>query len=137
MKRSGKITLYHFCAAKDVKSIRENGLTLGMTPILTGQKLELVRGTQWLTKERDPGKQSWHTYNLVSYSRTAYRLTIDVPGSHRKKLIPAREFIERFPLENAGLVRDWPGSDMWYVFTGEIPPGWIVGCKRMEKELSE
>ena len=132
MKQSGKITLYHFCAAKDVKAIRESGLTLGMTPIWTGLRLELFHRTQWLTKERDPDKQSWNTHNLVSYSRTAYRLTIDIPGSHKKKLIPAWEFIGRLPPENAGLVRDWPGSDMWYVFQGKIPPGWIVGCTRTE-----
>ena len=94
MKRSGKITLYHFCAAKDVKSIRENGLTLGMTPIVTDGKLDMIFKTQWLTRERNPDKQSWNTHTLVSYSRTAYRLTVDIPGSHKKKLIPAREFIE-------------------------------------------
>ena len=32
------------------------------------------------------------------------------------------------------LAAEWAGSDKWYVFTGRIPPRWILGyTKMMEK----
>ena len=131
-KAGAAIVLYHFCAARDVRSIMENGLTKGLTPVFEDGALRFEHGTQWLTAEKDPAKQSWHTHTLVSYSRTAYRLTVSIPHSHRKKLHKAAEFIRQFPEENAGLVNDWEGSASWYVFQGTIPPAWIVGVQRTE-----
>ena len=129
MKPGRKITLYHFCAAHDLRSILENGITEGCTPIWEAGKLRAERNTQWLTADSDPNRQSWNTQRALPYSRTAYRLTVNIPHSHRKKLIPAREFMERYPSENAGLVEGWLGSAYWYVFCGRIPPSWIVGYR--------
>ena len=122
--------MYHFCAAHFLRSILSQGLTLGMTPATKDGAVGLIPGTQWLTKDRDPQRQSWNTNNLVPYSRTAYRLTISIPHSHRKKLVKAADFMKELG-DEVGLM-EWPGSDNWYIFLGKIPPTWIVGVKRME-----
>lgn len=126
------ITLYHFCAAHSLRSILAEGLTLGMTPVFENGEMHIEHGTQWLTADKNPQRQSWHTHTLVPYSRTAYRLTVNIPHSRRKKLLSAAEHIQRFPEENKGLVENWPGSEHWYVYAGKIPPEWIVGYKRTE-----
>lgn len=126
------ITIYHFCAARDVRSIMEYGLSRGMTPIEKDGLVALLPWTQWLTTDKDPAHQSWNANNLVPYSRTAYRLTIRIPYSHRKKLIKATDFVKKLPPDNMGLM-DWPGSENWYVYIGGIPPMWIVGVKKTEE----
>ena len=124
--------LYHFCAAQAVPSIMRYGLTLGMLPLyeLTGYSLE--PNYQWLTVEKDPKKQSWTEYNMVPYSRTAYRLTIRIPDSYRKKLIRATELVKGLRENQRHIVDDWAGSDAWYVYHGRIPPEWIIGKQRCE-----
>lgn len=132
MKPGRKITLYHFCAAHDLRSILYGGITEGCTPVWEEGRLRAERKTQWLTADGDPGHQSWNTRQVLPYSRTAYRLTVNIPHSHRKKLLQAKDFMERYPEENAGLVTDWPGSESWYVFLGTIPPAWIAGHRHTE-----
>ncbi len=133
-KKQGKpITLYHFCAAHDLRSILDSGLTEGCTPIWENGKCRVERNTQWLTADKEPSRQSWNTRHVLPYSRTAYRLTVTIPYSHRKKIIPAKDFMAQYPEENASLVTGWPGSENWFVFRGIIPPAWIVGHKRMEE----
>ncbi len=127
------ITLYHFCAAQDISSILGTGLTKGCTPIWENGKLHAERKTQWLTTDKEPGRQSWNTRHVLPYSRTAYRLTINIPSSYNKKLVSAKSFIEQYPAENASLITGWPGSENWFVFRGIIPPSWIVGHKKMEE----
>ena len=128
-KSAGPAVMYHFCAAHFVRAILLEGLTIGMTPAVRDGVVGLVQGTQWLTTDKDPRRQSWNTNNLVPYSRTAYRLTINIPHSHRKKLVKAADFLR--DQDEMGLM-DWPGSENWYIFLGKIPPTWIVGVKRME-----
>lgn len=129
--REKYITLYHFCAEQDIRSIVQNGLTKGCTPIWENGKLRAESRTQWLTSDGAASRQSWNTRRVLPYSRTAYRLTINIPYSYRKKLVPASEFMARYPAENASLVTGWPGSENWYVFTGIILPKWIAGHKKI------
>lgn len=132
-KKAGpSITLYHFCAAWSVPGIMREGITKGMTPIFDGDDFRIEHGTQWLTSDKDPQRQSWATHNLVSYSRRAYRLTVNIPHSHRKKLHRAADFIKRYPEDTAAIVDAWDGSASWYIYTGTIPPAWIVGVQKME-----
>lgn len=121
------ITLYHFCADFCLSSILKNGLTMGSTPIFENGSLRVEGGTQWLTKDGNPDRQSWNTQSTLPYSRTARRLTINISYSHRKKIVPAHDFMAQYPAENAGLVDGWAGSEHWFVYRGKIPPGWIVG----------
>ena len=121
------ITLYHFCADFCLSSILKNGLTMGSTPIFENGSLRVEGGTQWLTKDGNPDRQSWNTQSTLPYSRTARRLTINIPYSHRKKIVPAHDFMAQYPAENAELVDGWTGGEHWFVYRGKIPPSWIVG----------
>lgn len=134
-KNTGPATvMYHFCAARDVRAIQAEGLTKGMTPAIKDGGVGIIHGTQWLTTDKDPTRQSWNTHSLVKYSRTAYRLTISIPHSHRKKLVKAADFLKLIPeTEKMGLL-DWPGSENWHIYIGKIPPAWIVGVQRMEAQ---
>lgn len=122
--------LYHFCPARMKNAILREGLTKGRYPLIESGGVAF--GVQWLTSERDPKKQTWATQNLISYSRTAYRLTINIPDSYQKKLLKALDWVEQFSEGNRKAVTEWPGSDAWYVYLGKIPPKWLVGCRRME-----
>jgi len=133
-KRGAPIILYHFCAAQDVGAILREGITKGVTPVWKGDELRFLENTQWLTEEKDPARQSWNTQHVVNYSRTAYRLTVSIPHSHRKKLIVATEFVKALPEENASLTADYPGSEHWYVFRGRILPEWIIGKTKTEEK---
>lgn len=128
------IVLYHFCAAHMLKGIMEEGLTLGTFPLLEDERYRLIPNIQWLTAEPNAKKQSWATNSLVTYSRTAYRLTIQIPGSYHKKVIKASDYVKSMPPEARLLVEAWNGSDQWFVFTGRIPPEWIVGCRSITEK---
>lgn len=125
------MTLYHFCPAFLLDAIRAEGLTMGAFPVYKGGHYSMLMGCQWLTKDSDPKNQSWNTRNLISYSRTEYRLTIEIPESRKKKLHRATDFALNFPPEAQGIVFDWPGHENWYIFCGKIPPAWIIGCRKM------
>lgn len=70
--------LYHFCAAKHIKSILRQGLTKGALAEPTPTGFRIYYGYTWLTVDPDPNKQSWATRNAIKYDRTAWRLTIDM-----------------------------------------------------------
>lgn len=122
--------LYHFCPAHMKNAILSEGLTKGAFPLM--ESGGFAQNVQWLTSERDPKKQTWATQKLISYSRTAYRLTIHIPDSRHKKLRKALEWVAVFPEGDRKIVTEWPGSEAWYVYLGKIPQKWIVGCRRME-----
>lgn len=123
--------LYHFCPAHLKDSILLEGLTKGGFPLM--ESSGLVRNIQWLTTNKDPRMQAWATKNLISYSRTAYRLTIDIPDSMQKrKLLKAQDWVSVLPEGDRKIVTEWPGSEAWYVYLGKLPPKWIIGCRRME-----
>ena len=128
------MVLYHFCAAHMKSAILKNGLTLGLYPI-QGKRPEDWPKCQWLTKDPEPEKQSWATRNLLSYSRTAYRLTVKIPDNYcLKKLQSAEQFVAGMSEADRKPITEYPGSENWYVYLGRIPPKWIIGCKRMGKD---
>ena len=61
--------LYHFCAAKHIKSILRQGLTKGVLAEPTPDGFRIYYGYTWLTVDPDPGKQSWATRNAIKYDR--------------------------------------------------------------------
>ena len=126
--------LYHFCAAYMKDSILAEGLTEGKFPHWDGNNLNPIDRCQWLTAERDPHKQSWATRHLIHYSRTAFRLTVNIPDSHHKKLVRAIDFVKGMSEDDRRLITDWDGSEKWYIYRGNIPAKWIIGCHRMEDE---
>ena len=124
--------LYHFCAAFMKDSILAEGLTEGAFPHWEGTDLKPIPRCQWLTVDSDPRNQSWATQHVIDYSRTAFRLTINIPNSHHKKLVRALDFIRNMSAEDQQLVTGWAGGDKWYIYRGNIPPKWIVGCHKIE-----
>lgn len=126
------MTLYHFCAAHMVRSIMQEGLTMGKFPVLSDKGWSFIEPCQWLSAEPDARKQSWATSYLINYDRTAYRLTVNIPRSYLKKLKKATDFVKTLSEESRGLVEGWDGSEKWYIFKGKIPSAWIVGCKKMK-----
>lgn len=123
--------LYHFCPAHLKDSILKYGLKFGAFPLISSGKI--LGKVQWLTSEKDPAKQSWATSHLIPYSRTAYRLTVDIPKSYHKHLLHAKNYVERFEAVDRKLVTDWEGSEAWYVYLGKIPHKWIIGCRKMSE----
>lgn len=123
------MNLYHFCAAHNIKGIRKRGLTLGLFPIIGDEDIRFISACQWLTSEPDPQKQSWATSQHIPYSRTAYRLTINIP-TICCNLVKASTFVKHLDPKHRNIVEDWQGSEDWYIYIGSVPPEWIVGVDR-------
>lgn len=124
--------LYHFCPSHLVDSIRKNGLTRGVFPLMDEKRTKFIRGCQWLTKEPDQQKQSWATGGLILYSRTACRFTVDIPLNRTRKLKRATDFVKEFPPIYKRIVTDWEGSENWFIYCGNIPKKWFRKIERME-----
>ena len=129
------MTLYHFCPAHMLDGIKRQGLTLGAFPLQGDGHFTPMWGFQWLTSEPDPKKQSWATSHFIDYSRTAYRLTIEIPHSHKRSLFLATDFIKHLKLEQKMIVLAWAGHEAWYIFKGNIPPKWIKKIERMDANI--
>ena len=122
--------LYHFCPAHMVEGIKKKGLTLGKFPLLGDQHTTFIDEHQWLTAEPDPRKQSWATSVLIPYSRTACRLTVEIPPSRMRKLHKALTFVKSLAPQHRPIVEGWEGSESWYIYKGVIPPKWIKAVEK-------
>ena len=122
--------LYHFCAAKHIKSILRQGLTKGALAAPTPTGFRIYYGYTWLTVDPDPNKQSWATQNAIKYDRTAWRLTIEIPVTECGKLYSRFGITTLFPACD-GLFRGFAGSENWRVFHGRIPKEWIKEAKEV------
>ena len=125
------MTLYHFCADKHVKQILRQGITIGAVSEPTATGFIIHSGYMWLTTDPDPARQSWATRVKVRYSRTAWRLTVEIPDYEWPKLYSRKTLRMRYPATDM-LFAGWPGSENWRVFHGIIPKEWIVKAERME-----
>lgn len=120
------VILYHFVPAHLLEIIKREGLTLGVLPVKEGKKWSdsgkeyLLKNVQWLTKNPDFSAQFWAVKVIFNYDRTAYRITISIPKSHRSKLL--RWSIVSTP---DNYLNRCPGWQDWYIFKGRIPPGWF------------
>lgn len=124
------MTFYHFCADKHVKKILRQGLTIGALTEPTPQGYIIHIGWIWLTTDPDPNNQSWNTMNAINYSRTAWRLTVDIPDSERKRIYSRFGIASVYPACDM-LFKGFKGSESWRVYHGMIPKEWIVGAKEM------
>ena len=125
------MTLYHFCADRHVKSILRQGLKIGAVAEPTSKGFIIHNGYIWLTTDGDPARQSWATKNAIKYSRTAWRLTIEIPESETGRLYNGSTLPLLYPGARL-LFEGWIGSYNWRVFHGMIPKEWIVKAERME-----
>lgn len=125
------MTLYHFCAEKYVGQIIRQGLTIGMVTEPTPTGYRMHNGYIWLTTDPDPTQQSWATRIKVKYSRTAYRLTVEIPDEECVRVHDRAQLRKIFPSCDV-LFKHWPRSENWRVFRGMIPKEWIVKVEKME-----
>lgn len=125
--------IYHFTAAHLLPAIKRRGITMGTFPLHIGKRYKLINNLQWLTSDPDKENQSWATKELIDYDRTAIRITVDIPEYFLENLVSAREFVKNFTGENKALVEEWEGSESWFIYKGQIPPGWIVGVRDMNR----
>ena len=123
------MTLYHFCADKHVNKILRDGITIGALVEPTPQGCIIHKGWIWLTTDPDPKDQSWDTRNLVKYSRTAWRLTVAIPDSERKRVYSRFGIVSIYPA--CDMLFYLKGSESWRVYHGMIPKEWIVESKEM------
>lgn len=122
---------YHFCAERHVKKILRQGLIIGGVAIFGKTGYTLHNGYTWLTLDGDPKRQSWATRFTIPYSRTAYRLTVDIPDEYAENIMDKDALEQHLPGSEI-LFTGWKGSENWRVYHGTIPPDWIVKAERME-----
>lgn len=121
--------LYHFCADRHIKSILRSGLTKGGLTEITPHGFILHAGWVWLTTDLDAKKQSWATRNAIQYSRTAWRLTVEIPDDELDRIYDRQRLQMVYPL-TAPLFEGWPGSENWRVYHGRIPREYIKAYER-------
>ena len=125
--------LYHFCCERDMKGIKNRGITRG---VIVGETLIRSPGTkgkwqpyfypgwQWITLCGERESQSWATQHLIRYDRTEYRWTIDIPESEQSQIYDMDRLNAIIPGTEA-LFIGWPGSENWRVYRGSIPIWWL------------
>ena len=121
---------YHFCAEHMLEGILKDGLTMGCIPVVTHQGFRLLPNYQWLTTEKSAKKQSWATSELIRYSRTDYRLEIEIPELFQANVLKPSQIVELIPWESHGIFTEFKGSDRWRAYKGSIPEEWIKSYVR-------
>ena len=85
----------------------------------------------WLTLDPDPKQQSWATNYTIPYSRTAWRLTVEIPKDSEDRIFDREKIVQLYPKADC-LFKRWAGSENWRVYHGIIPKEWIVAADRQE-----
>lgn len=131
--------LYHFCCERDMKGIRNKGITLGCVAgeiLVPGQNKwqHYIRpGWQWLTLDGDRKKQSWATKHLIRYDRTEYRYTVEIPEKDETQIYDRERLVNTIPGSDS-LYDGWAGSENWRVYRGPIPKKYLKKLERWNKE---
>lgn len=131
--------LYHFCAERFLKSIRKNGIRFGKIPYgipydETRMKVKFLTGYQWLTSNPE-FNQSWNENSSLSYDRTEYRITVNLPNEVRHCLLKWTEFGKDNPLYNdLSLYGD---SENWYLFKGVVIPYWFSKIESKRQPIAK
>ena len=138
--------LYHFCCEKDMRGIRNHGITKG---VICGQtrirkpggglgewQIYMRPGWQWLTMDSRKEAQSWNTHVMISYDRTAYRWTVEIPEDMRSQLYDMDRLAKEIP-GTEDLFNGWDGSENWRVYRGPIPRKWLKKLVHWDKMAEE
>lgn len=124
--------LYHFCADRHVKSIMREGLTIGGICEMKPSGVVIHAGWIWLTLNADPNAQSWaKNQALISYSRTTWRVTVEIPDGQLDRLYDRERLTDEYPSTSL-LFRGFEGNEDWRVFRGRIPVKWIICAEKMD-----
>lgn len=120
---------YHFCADKHIKKILREGLTIGAVTEPTKTGYLMHTGWIWLTTDPDARHQSWATSIMIPYSRTEWRITIDIPDEALDRIYDRKRLSVLYPTSTK-LFDGWSGSENWRVYKGQIPKTWFKGHER-------
>ena len=138
-----RMKLYHFTSPDRVESVRREGLTTGAIPIDFRDGGNVLWHHIWLTASPFLIDQVWAT-NFTGFApeRTAFRLTVVIPKSHRRLLSYWPEYARQNPritVKTAKILNasDPYGGAVWYVFRGRIRPAWIRRMVDMRPEMVE
>ena len=122
--------LYHFTSGYHIEGCKKEGLTLGVIPVSIDPP-KFIPGFQWLTKN---GKfdQEWCKYSTLPYQRNEYRITIKIPKSARKNLIPWLFYYEKKKhlMPMAAALNLYGDPENWYLFKGIVKPEWFKKVAR-------
>jgi hypothetical protein len=116
------VKLYHFTAARFLKGIDAEGLTLGRIA-KSIFPAEFIDNAQWLTSNPSWEQQCLIGTGLLPYSRTEARLHVVIPKRQRSRLFRWHNIRGSTPLYDTLSSQGDPEN--WYVFMGRVKPGWI------------
>lgn len=127
--------IYHFCAGQFLEGIKKDGIRLGKVPYgiphdETRMRIKFINGYQWLTSNPE-FKQSWNEGSSLTYDRTEYRITINLPQAVRFDLVKWTDFGKDNLLYND--LSAFGDPENWYLFKGVIIPYWILKIERNPK----
>jgi hypothetical protein len=102
---------------------------MGMIPLRIDPP-KVKNGYQWLTSNPDTD-QSWDRAKNLPYDRTAFRLTVEIPKKHMKKLLKFDEEGEKLiPKKLYEALSGYGDPENWYMYHGLIPAKWIKKVER-------
>lgn len=135
--------VYHFCCERDMRGIRNKGITQGAVvcekKIPQGKGKPAVwqpcmrTGWQWVTLDGRHDRQSWATQYTIRIDRTEYRWTVDIPEKEEDSLYNRHRLNELLP-GSGKLFDGWDGSENWLVYRGSIPKKWLTKLERWNKK---
>lgn len=125
--------LFHFCSSEHIDSIKEEGLTRGSITVINGWGVPkgFIKPCQWLTKNPD-WNQSWDSMATLNYSRTDYKIIVDIPYEEEDQLYRWQDIDEISQIAELDGMRDtietlnrFGDPENWYCYFDEIPPEWF------------
>lgn len=127
--------LYHFTASRLLPKIRKQGLTIGGIACFNKKAIFvgiLQETFIWLTSN-PKFEQPWENPNpqerrLIKYSRTDWRITINVPKQLNQNLIKWTDFKTNEIINETtySLLSETGGIEDWWLYRGTIPKHWFI-----------
>lgn len=125
--------LFHFCSSHHIDSIKEEGLTMGSITVVDnkGVPQKIIRPCQWLTKN-PKWNQSWDAMKTLDYSRTDFKIIVDIPYENTDKLYrwqdidEISQIVELEGIRNTiEILNQFGDPENWYCYFEKIPPEWF------------
>lgn len=125
--------LYHFTAARLIKRIKREGLTLGgVLDRDSAGRLIARTGYIWLTTNDNFYAQDWNSMLIIPYDRAEFRITVRVPTTYEGRVINWLEYCASGNIapdiaEHLNAIGD---PHNWRLYRGVIPPAWFKAVNR-------
>lgn len=129
--------LYHWTAARFIRSIKAEGLTKGRTPYVDSNgKIAFMDGHIWLTDDGEYEHQTWAIPLTISYSRRVWRIEIRMPKHSECNIMTMDDVCRELGERMLPGFNDRPDlSAHWFVHQGPIPRTWIKNIRYMAPGL--